>query len=60
MTNLNVACPEVGTAYVWFAPTGTAAPSATTAAAVKSLADAFMTAENAEASHDHSMDHKAA
>jgi len=41
MTNLNVGCPAVGTAYVWFAPSGTTKPSATTATAVKSLADAF-------------------
>jgi hypothetical protein len=41
LTKLNAGCPQVGTAYVWFAPSGTAAPSASTAAAVKSLADAF-------------------
>lgn len=41
MTKLNAGCPQVGTAYVWFAPSGTASPSASTAAAVKSLADAF-------------------
>lgn len=41
LTLLNVGCPQVGTAYVWFAPSGTASPSASTAAAVKSLADAF-------------------
>lgn len=43
MTNLNVACPEVGTAYVWFAPTATTKPTASTGAAVKSLADAYRT-----------------
>jgi hypothetical protein len=41
LTKLNAGCPQVGTAYVWFAPSGTANPSASTAAAVKSLADAF-------------------
>jgi len=41
MTKLNVACPEVGTAYVWFAPSATTKPTASTGAAVKSLADAF-------------------
>jgi len=42
MTNLNVACPEVGTAYVWFAPSATTKPTASTGAAVKSLADAYL------------------
>jgi len=41
-TVLQVGCPAVGTAYVWFAPKDTAAPSASTAAAAKSLADAFL------------------
>lgn len=26
-TVLNVACPAIGTAFVWFAPAGTAAPT---------------------------------
>jgi len=43
MTKLNAGCPEVGTAYVWFAPSATTKPSASTAAAVKSLADAYKT-----------------
>jgi hypothetical protein len=42
MTKVNAGCPEVGTAYVWFAPSATTKPSASTAAAVKGLADAFM------------------
>jgi hypothetical protein len=42
MTHLNAACPDVGTAYVWFAPSATTKPSATTGAAVKALADAYM------------------
>jgi hypothetical protein len=41
MTKLNAGCPEVGTAYVWFAPSATTKPSASTATAVKSLADAY-------------------
>lgn len=56
MTKLNAGCPQVGTAYVWFAPSGTAKPSASTAAAVKSLADAFETSTNA-AGYDSSNAH---
>jgi len=41
MTDLNAACPDVGTAYVWFAPSATTKPSAATGAAVKALADAY-------------------
>jgi len=41
LTKLSAGCPAVGTAYVWFAPSGTTKPSASTAAAVKSLADTF-------------------
>jgi hypothetical protein len=58
MTNLNVACPEVGTAYVWFAPSGTTAPTAATGAAVKSLADAFLTSTEV-AGYDSKKAHKA-
>lgn len=58
MTNLNVACPEVGTAYVWFAPSGTTAPTATTGAAVKTLADAYMKSTEV-AGYDSKMAHKA-
>ena len=58
MTNLNVACPEVGTAYVWFAPSGTTAPTAATGAAVKSLADAYL-ASTEVSGYDSKMAHKA-
>jgi len=40
-TLLLAGCPEVGTAYVWFALADATKPSAADGAAVKSLADAF-------------------
>jgi hypothetical protein len=58
MTNLNVACPEVGTAYVWFAPSvGSTKPTATTGAAVKSLADAYLK-KTEVAGYDSTVAHK--
>lgn len=59
MTKLNAGCPQVGTAYVWFAPSGTAKPSASTAAAVKTAADTF-TATTEVAGYDSSSAHLAA
>lgn len=59
MLSLKAGCPQVGTVYVWFAPTDTALPSATDAAAVKGLADAF-TASTEVTGYDSSVAHLSA
>lgn len=48
MTELEAGCPEVGTAFIWFAPNGTTKPSAATGAATKTLADAYMKSTEVE------------
>lgn len=57
MLSLKAGCPQVGTAYVWFAPTATTKPTASTGAAVKSLADAYRTSTEVTG-YDSSIAHK--
>lgn len=59
MLSLKAGCPQVGSVYIWFAPSGTAKPSAADAAAVKSLADAFTTSTEA-AGYDSTVAHLSA